>query len=215
MRTSTLENAIAVLWTYTVMQDDDRVTDVGIVLGCHDTHVARHAATLYGAGRFPLLVTTGRASTQTRALFPEGEARRFASIAREHGVPYDRIIVEPSALNTQDNVVATRDVIAARGMTVTSATLVTRPYHARRALLTAARHWPEVSWGTATGEPNVDEYCERLSRDRVLSYLVGEIRRLVVYGERGMLDLDAAIPADVYAALDILAAHGYAGRPIP
>jgi uncharacterized SAM-binding protein YcdF (DUF218 family) len=50
-------------------------------------------------------------------------------------VPPGRILTEPAATNTQENVEASRRLPADRPLT--TATLVTRSYHARQALLTA------------------------------------------------------------------------------
>lgn len=212
MPIAVIDDAARVLWDYTLLPDDRRITDVGIALGCHDTNVARHAAGLFRAGRFPLLVTSGAVSSATRALYPEGEGRRFARIAVEHGVAPARILVEATATNTQENIEATRRLLA--GWRLAAATLVTRPYHARRALLTARLRWPDVAWGVATGEPGFAPYADRLGCDRVLTYLAGEVHRLIIYAERSLLAADDPVPDKVRMALAILAEHGYAPRPV-
>lgn len=212
MPTSFLDEATEVLWNYSMLPDDGRITDAAIVLGCHDTGVPTHAAALFHIGKFPLLVMTGAVSHKTRDLYPEGEAHRFARIAAEHGVPPDRILVEPTATNTQENIEASRRLLADRPLT--AATLVTRPYHARRALLTARLRWPEVEWGVATGEPSFAPYAEQLGRDRVLTYLAGEVHRLMVYRGQSLLAPDDPVPDEVPAALAVLDEHGFTPRPV-
>lgn len=207
-----LDEATEVLRNYTMLPNDGRITDAGIALGCHDTGVPTHAAALFQARQFPLLVTTGAVSHQTRDLYPEGEAHRFARIAAERGVPPDRILVEPTATNTQENIEASRRLLAERPLT--TATLVTRPYHARRALLTARLRWPEIGWGVATWETRFGPYAERLGRDRVLSYLAGEVHRLMVYRGQSLLAPDDPVPDEVRAALVVLDEHGYTPRPV-
>ncbi|MEN4475744.1 YdcF family protein [Mycolicibacterium cosmeticum] len=212
MLTGRAYTAAAVLWDYTACRDDGTPTDIAIVLGCHDRAVPAHAAELFSQGRFPWLIMTGA----PRKEIPEGEAICFAREAYRAGVCPPRVFIEPTATNTEENITASRKLANQRHLPSTTATLVTRPYHQRRAIMTARRHWPEIQWSTSAKPEDIGTYCQRLGdTERVLNNLVGEVQRIEAYSKRGMLDNRVTLPATVAAAVKVLNAEGYPGRPFP
>lgn len=99
-----------------------------VAFGGRDPAVARHAAQLWLRGHAPLLVVSGgNPYGDGRA-----EAAAFASIAHRAGVPPERVIVEPHARHTGDNVVFSLAALAARGHRVDRLLAVSWPPAARR-----------------------------------------------------------------------------------
>ncbi|MFE7227005.1 YdcF family protein [Nocardioides sp. NPDC057577] len=211
MPPTVLEDA-RVLWDFHQIHDDPRTTDVAIALGSHDIGVADHAAELFHAGRFPLIVFTGANAPTTMKDFPRGEAVQFAERAEELGVPRSAILVEPRARNTGQNITYSRQLLADQKISVVSGTLICRPYQQRRAYATAQKEWPDLDIVCSARTQELEPYIASIgSEKRVLDMLVGDTQRLWVYAEKGF-----AAPQDVdertRAAYARLVAAGYTSR---
>lgn len=201
-----------ILWDFHQMPDEGRATDIGIGLGSHDIGVAEHAADLHQKGRFPVVVFTGANSPTTVERFPWGEAVHFTDRAQELGVPLQAIIVEPRATNTSENFRFTRDLLAARDMEVSSATIISKPYQQRRAWATARKVWPSLDLVCSARWLGLEEYIESIADpDRVLNMLVGDTQRLWVYAEAGFA-VPVQVPVVVRAAYDRLVDAGLTRR---
>ena len=88
------------IWDYHQLGHKPRPCSAAIGLGSHDLGVATHAADLYLAGLFPVLVFSGGNSPTTADVFPRGEAVHYAEHTTDLGVPSSAIIIEPRAANT-------------------------------------------------------------------------------------------------------------------
>ncbi|MFB9931113.1 YdcF family protein [Amycolatopsis halotolerans] len=203
---------VQTLWDYHDLHHELRSTDVGIGLGSHDLGVATYAAELYQRGCFPKIVFTGANAPTTVARFPRGEAVHYREHAVELGVPDDAILVEPTARNTGDNIERSRELLAARGIKVNSATLISRPYQQRRAYATCKKLWPEVEVRCASQPLPLDEYLQSIGDvDRVINMLVGDTQRISVYAQRGFA-IPQDVPKEVQRAFERLVASGYTAR---
>ena len=201
---------VRTLWDYHDLRHEPRRCDAGIGLGSRDPGVAVHAAELFHAGRFPLVVFTGANAPTTVERFPRGEAVHYREIALELGVPDEVILVEPEARNTGENVEFTRRLLA--GREIRSVTLVTRPYQQRRAYATAKRLWPGVDIVCASKAVSFEEHLTgEEDADRVISMLVGETQRITAYAARGFA-IPQHVPDGVERAFGRLAAAGFTQR---
>lgn len=213
MLSQDLHADVRTLWDYHDLRHEPRRSDAGIGLGSRDPGVAVHAAELFHAGRFPLLVFTGANAPTTVARFPRGEAVHYREIALELGVPDEAILVEPAARNTGENIVFTRALLA--GREIRSVTLVTRPYQQRRAYATAKRLWPGVDIACASKAASFEDHLTgEEDADRVISMLVGETQRITEYAARGFA-IPQHVPAGVERAFGRLAAAGFTQRLLP
>lgn len=209
---STVLDDARVLWEFHQIPDEPRPTDVAIALGSHDIGVAEHTADLFHAGRFPLIVFTGANAPTTMQDFPRGEAVQFAERAEELGVPRSAILVEPRATNTGENLTYSRELLAEHTISVSSATMISRPYQQRRAYATAEKLWPELDVVCSARTQDLGAYIASIgSEKRVLDMLVGDTQRLWVYAEKGF-----AAPQEIddrtMAAYERLVAAGYTSR---
>ncbi|MBE1535443.1 YdcF family protein [Actinomadura algeriensis] len=194
-----------ILWDHLVLADPLSKADVILALGCHDTRVAVHAARLWHEGRAPLLVVSGGRGKITSG-WAEPEARVFARVAREHGVPERALLLEETAANTGENITATRRLLDGRGVAVRSGILVAKPYMTRRSLATARRQWAEVEWTVAAPEAGFDAHGD--DERRFIELMVGDLQRMVVYADRGF-QVPMPVPAAAWAAYEELVRLGY------
>ncbi|MEU0793904.1 YdcF family protein [Amycolatopsis sp. NPDC005961] len=205
-----LDADVRTLWDYHDLRHEPRRSDAGIGLGSRDPGVAVHAAELFHAGRFPLVVFTGANAPTTVERFPRGEAVHYREIALELGVPDEAILVEPAARNTGENIVFTRKLLAERE--IRSVTLVTRPYQQRRAYATAKRLWPGIDIVCASKAASFEDHLSgEEDADRVISMLVGETQRITEYAARGFV-VPQVVPPVVERAFGRLAAAGFTQR---
>ncbi|WP_243711404.1 YdcF family protein [Actinomadura sp. KC216] len=205
---------VETLWDYHDMHHAIRLSDVGIGLGSHDLGVATFTAELYQRGMFPRIVFTGANAPTTIERFPRGEAVHYREHALQLGVPAKAVLVEPNATNTGQNIEFTRKLLTDHGIEVRSAILVSRPYQQRRAYSTAKKVWPELEIICASRPLSLDEYIASIGDvTRVISMLVGDTQRIMIYPERGFA-IPQEIPPEVEAAYERLVEAGFTSRLI-
>ncbi|EGR52895.1 uncharacterized protein TRIREDRAFT_102890 [Trichoderma reesei QM6a] len=179
-----------------------------------DTRIAAHAAQLYLDGIAPYLIFSGDSGVLTKGLFAEPEAVVFAAIAREMGVPDDRIIVEPRARNTGENVRFTYDMLREKGLLEElkrSLVLVQKPYMERRTYATFRKQWPDQRTLFTVSSPDLSfgEYPDaRNPRELVTSIMVGDLVRIKEYPARGF-QIEQEIPDEVWEAGKRLVEAGF------
>jgi len=202
-----------VLWRYHQLGHDLEQADAVLVLCSHDTAVAERGAQLVLDGWAPLLIFAGGLGAITRHIWSRPEADQFAEVARAMGVPADRILVENRSTNTGENVAFTRRLLAERGLDPTSFIVVQKPYMERRSYATFRKVWPEKRVIVTSPRVSLDEYLEKysnetLSRDDVISIMVGDLQRIRLYPAKGF-QIPQEIPAEVLDAYRELVALGY------
>ena len=201
------------LWDYHHMNHRLEGAEAVLVLCSHDTAVAERGAQLYLEGWAPLLVFSGGLGGITKNLWSEPEAELFARVAREMGVPEERILVETRSTNTGENVRLTRKLLEERGLDPESFILVQKPYMERRAYATFRRYWPEKRAVVTSPQFSFEEYLKNhsngaLSEDEVVCIMVGDLQRIRLYPGKGF-QIPQEIPDEVWAAYEELVAAGY------
>jgi hypothetical protein len=82
-------------------------------------------------------------------------------------------------------VVFSRQLLAETGVTPRRAIAVQKPYMERRTLATFAARWPELgSWSRRRSSTST-RTRRAAPRDDVVQIMVGDLQRLIVYGEKG------------------------------
>jgi DUF218 domain len=204
-----------IVWDYHHVGHALREADCIVALGSHDTRVAERAAELFLGGWAPLLVCSGHLGSLTSGTWTRSEAEIFGDIAVDRGVPRDRILLESCSTNTGENVDFTRQLLAERNLTPRRAIAVQKPYMERRTLATFATRWPELDLVVTSPQIGFEDYATgEIARDDVIHIMVGDLQRLIVYGEKGW-SAPQQIPAEVMAAYEGLVAAGYAKRLLP
>jgi hypothetical protein len=210
-----VERWARVVWDYHHVNHTLAPADCIMALGSHDTRVAERAAELFLAGWAPWLVLSGNLGALTSGMWTRPEAEIFADVAASLGVPRDRMVIENRSTNTGENVVFMRALLEERGIRPRTAIAVQKPYMERRTLATFQQRWPELEVVVTSPQSSFDEYPnESISRDDVIYIMVGDLQRLVLYGEKGW-SAPVELPPDVREAFLKLVEAGYTGRLIP
>jgi uncharacterized SAM-binding protein YcdF (DUF218 family) len=201
------------IWNYHQLHHELAKADAILVLCSHDTAVAVRGAELFLAGWAPLLVFSGGLGAITRRLWHEPEADKFAGIAIEMGVPRDRILIENRSTNTGENVLFTKELLAARRLDPQRFILVQKPYMERRSYATFKRHWPEKDVIVTSPRVSFDEYVSSysnhtLSSHDVIAIMVGDLQRIRLYPTKGF-QIPQDIPDEVWSAFEELVGAGY------
>src|SRR5688572_17908253 len=204
------------IWHYHLMNHQLIQADVILVLCSHDTRVAERGAELFHEGWAPLVIFSGGLGTITKDIWDEPEADQFAKVAIGLGVPKDKILVENRSSNTGENIVFTRQLLADKEIDPQKFILVQKPYMERRSFATFKKLWPEKEVVVTSPQVSFDEYLDHyankdLSRDEVISIMVGDLHRIKLYPEKGF-QIQQEIPDDVWAAYEVLVQAGYNHR---
>ena len=146
-------------------------------------------------------------------LWNEPEANQFAEIAIRLGVPPEKILIENRSTNTGENVLFTKQLLAEKGIDPHTFIVVQKPYMERRSYATFKKLWPEKELRVTSPRVSLDEYLakysnEELSKDDVVSIMVGDLQRLRVYPGKGF-QIPQEIPDDVWRAYEELVEAGF------
>ena len=193
--------------------------DLMLVFGTNDLRVATFAADLYHRGMAPLAQITGGIAHQGDLLatpWDRPEAVIFAGEMTRLGVPAARILIEPCATNTAENVRLARAMVEARGEPRPShAIAVVKPFMQRRVAATMAVHWPELPCRLASWDTSFAGSCTpELSLEMIAHILLGDLQRIWVYAARGW-SAPQPVPPEVRRAFDRLVELGYRDHLLP
>jgi uncharacterized SAM-binding protein YcdF (DUF218 family) len=212
---ATIDRDARLIWDYHHVQHTLARADCIIVLGSHDTRVAERGAEVFLAGWAPLIVFSGNLGALTSDIWTRPEAEIFAEVAQAKGVPRDRMLLEPRATHTGENVSFSRALLAQRGIHPRRVIAVQKPYMERRTLATFRQRWPEVDVIVTSPQIAFDDYPSGdIRREDVIHIMLGDLQRLMVYGEKGW-SARQDVPADVQAAFERLVQAGYTRRLLP
>ena len=201
------------IWHYHQMNHQLEKADVILVLCSHDRRVAERGAQLLLDEWAPLLIFSGGLGSITKHLWTETEAEQFAQIAVEMGVTKESILIENQSTNTGENIRFTKQLLAEHQIDPERFILVQKPYMERRSFATFRKLLPEKQVLVTSPQVTFDEYLESyahssLSKDDVISIMVGDLQRIRVYAERGF-QIQQEIPGEVWSAYEELVVAGY------
>ncbi|KAK0385650.1 hypothetical protein NLU13_6827 [Sarocladium strictum] len=181
-----------------------------------DTRVAAYAAHLYHSELAPWLIFSGRVGALTSGRWKDAEAAVFARIAAALGVPEDKIIIEPEATNTGENIRFTDKILRERGIEVRRLLLVQKPYMERRTYATFRKQWPDETTEFEVTSPQIewDEYCDEDNpQELVIGIMLGDLVRVREYPKLGF-QIEQEIPDEVWDAGQRLIKAGF-GTHLP
>lgn len=204
---------LQVIWDYLGMHQIPEKADVIVGFGNFNTDIARRAAQLYLQGYAPKVLFTGGLGRNTEGLLPEPEARRFARVAMECGVPEKDILLEDRSTNTKENIEFTRRLLDESGIPHHHILGVHQPFMERRITAAMGVYWPELSFRVTSPQVTVAEYLERakqqgISENASVSVIVGDFQRMDLYAKKGY-QLPQDIPEQAWQAFRELVAMGY------
>lgn len=176
---------------FVFVEDAPEQADVIFVPGASRPEHALRAAELYQAGLAPYVLPSGRFPKEAgrflgvkerfRAEYPgafESEWDFLKHVLMRAGVPEEAILREDQSTFTWENAILSRRVTDAMGLTVRTAILCCKSFHARRALLYYQAAFPETRFlvcpAALPGYGREDWYLTEKGRAVVL----GEVARL-------------------------------------
>lgn len=203
------------IWDYHHLDHPLEKADCILVQGSHDLRVAERGAQLFLEGWATLLIFSGGLGNLTAGMWDEPEADKFARVARQMGVPAERILIENQSTNTGENVQFTRQLLAKHELDPQKFIAVQKPYMERRTYATFRKVWPQKEVIVTSPQISFDTYpTTEISQDKVIHVMVGDLQRIKLYPEKGF-QIYQEIPADIWEAYEILVELGYTENLIP
>lgn len=180
--------------------------DAVIGFGHFDLRIPQRCGELYMKGYTRKIIFTGGSGSGTADL-GKAEAVTFREELEQSypAIPAEMVIVETTSTNTSENVQFTARKLAYRYPDFTfenqirSIIIVANAYRQRRVWLTCRKNLPQVAFYNMP-PPTTFEQELRLFSEKEFDFielLVGEIARLIRYGEAGYI-LKEAIPQKIY-----------------
>jgi len=211
MNQSAIDKDALILWEYLQLHQPLRKSDAIFVLCSMDTRVASRAAELFKAGFGNYLLISGGSGKLTKDIFSKPEAQVFADIAKDAGVPNDKIIIEDKSTNTGENVRFTYNLLVKKALEPQSLILVQKPYMERRTYATFMKQWPGPLPKITVTSPQIsyqDYFNHVCPRELVLNVMVGDMQRIKEYARLG-LQIEQEIPDNVWQAYQRLVSAGF------
>src|SRR3989344_3008579 len=196
-----------IIWDYMLMHQELRPMDAIFALGSNDTRVAERSAELYHQKYAPYVIFSG--ANGKESYLSKTEAEEFADIAIAKGVPEEKIIKEPFATNTGDNVLFVKKLLKEKGFGFNSFLLVQKPYMERRTYATFRKQWPEAECIVTSPNVSFEMYAtEERYKNRWVDVMVGDLYRIKEYPSRGF-QISQDIPPEVLDAYEKLLELGH------
>lgn len=201
------------LWNYHNISRKLSSVNNSIIIGfgSYDLRVAEHCAMLFNLGTNNRIIFTGKNGNWTVDLWGHDciEAELFAEHV-ETLVPKENILLEKEARNLGENVLFSKKIIDTLGLKFENIILVTKPNTTRRAYATALALYPEIEGKLHISSPdyNLNNISPVISEKNVISELVGDLERIIVYPQKGF-QINQEVPKEVINAYLRLKKHGY------
>lgn len=198
-----------ILWDYNNLNQPIKKSDAILVLGSNDTRVAKRGAELFLQGFAPYMIFSGNVGRLSKNAFNKPEAEIFAGVAVRMGVPMDKIIIENTSTNTEENITFTRKLLEEKGLKFKSFIVVQIPYTCRRAYATFKKQWSNVDIIITAPLISFADYPNDLiSKDDIINISVGDTQRVKIYSQKGFL-IEQEMPEEVRSAFEELVKRGF------
>ena len=125
------------------VKDSPVPVDFAFVLGSPTLSSIEPAIELYRENKTSWIMISGHGPLLQNGTPSEAEIYRNYAVSK--GVPASQILIETRATNTKENFLFTRDVIESQfgWNNIRRVSISGKPFHMRRALMTARAHWPK------------------------------------------------------------------------
>ncbi len=167
------------------LEDRPAPVDLCFVLGCPTPTNMEPAIDLYRQRMAPVIMISGHGPRPQE--IPESKLFRDYAVAR--GVPAEAMVLETAASNTRENFAFSAPIIAERfgWDRIRRVALVAKPYHMRRAVMTARRQWPAHLrlLAAPSREPGDFPAATWWQTEAGRSYIFTELRAIGTYALQG------------------------------
>lgn len=209
--------ALSLLWDYMQLHEAPEKASCIVGLGCYNTDIPRRAAELYFDGFAPKILFSGGLGRNTKSMWVDSEAQRFAEIALSLGVPAQDILLEDKSSNTAENILFTKALLSAHGISG-NLLVIHKPYMQRRVKAAWGVYWPDCHITMTSFPQTMEEYFAHPgATDHAPAFtanmMVGDFQRILVYPEKGY-QLPQEVPEDVMKAYEYLVSRGFTEQMI-
>lgn len=206
-----VQAAVETLWDYHRLGHVLEPAEIILVFGSSDLRVATQAAELWDAGYAPRILFSGGRGRMTQG-WAETEAAAMARVAREAGIPEERLILEEMASNTGENIRFSRQLLQSRGLLPRTAIVVQKPYMERRTHAALEVQWPELACIATSPPLEFADYCSKdLPAELVIAAVAGDFQRILDYPALGFASPQPVTP-EALAAYELLVRAGYVSQ---
>lgn len=167
------------------LKDDPSPVDLCFVLGSASISSVLPAVDLYLSGLTPKILISGHGPLPEQ----EPECEIYKAYAVKYGVPESAILLERRATSTLENFTLSKAVIESSigWQNVKRVALSAKPFHMRRALMTARMHWPAhinylMQPSAHPEDPPAESWWQSEYGRR---FVLSELRAIGVYGLEG------------------------------
>lgn len=164
------------------LKDEPAPVDLCFVLGSPSISSILPAVALYQKGLTPKILISGHGPQKDSV----AEWQVYRDYAMANGVPESAILVEKQASNTLENFTFSKVVIEQElgWENLHKIALVAKPFHMRRALMTAARQWPahlqySMQPSNAPDDPPAETWWQTPSGR---NFVLAELKAIGTYG---------------------------------
>ena len=172
-----------ILWNYNRVPTRPAVdADLLIVMGTNDLGVPKYAARIISECRFKAIIATGGVHHDLSLhgeYFGGIEADVFKREMLQQGCNDETVILETAAKNTGDNITLSEEIASKLGYNIKSGLLLHTPTMQRRALATAEKQWPSVSWRVNCEDISFEDYIQNLNFEKFVNGVVGDSYRIL------------------------------------
>ena len=183
-----VRECVYTLWDYMNLHMKPEKAEVIVGFGCYNEEIALRCAELYQQGYAPWVLFTGGLGRNTKQMWTQPEARRFAALAAAAGVPEEKILIEDQSTNSAENILFTRKILEEMG--IHRILGVHKPFMERRVFAAMGVYWPKAEFTVTSPQVSPEEYIrlsekQGIDEHRVIAILAGDYQRIRVYAEKG------------------------------
>lgn len=179
-----------------------------IVLGSNDPTVALRFRAIQTAFISDVIVFSGNTGRNTDGLYEKTEAESFYDIARPYIPSGARVIIEPSATNTAENISFSFKQMERHEIFPDSVLLIQKPTMNLRAYATAEKLYPSVDFLVDSPDLSFEDYALSYGgEEKLLTNVVGNVSRVLLYSKRGYMS-PQTVPAQVAQSYHFLIEEG-------
>lgn len=180
-----------------------------IVLGSNDPTVALRFRDMEPAFISDVIVFSGNTGRNTNGLYEKTEAETFRDIACPY-IPFNaKVIIEPCATNTAENISFSFGQMARHGIFPDSVLLIQKPTMNLRAYATARKLFPSVDFKVDSPGMSFEEYAISYGdQEKLLTNVVGNVSRVLLYSKRGHM-IAQTVPEHVTQSYYYLIKEGF------
>ncbi len=203
--------SLKVIWNY--MNLNQKITKCDIIIGCGCTNleIPTKCAQLYHEGYAPKILFVGGYGKITKNAFKKPEALLFKEIALKEGVNKKDIYVETKSTNTGDNFKNALKIIKKYNLKANKVLIVHNKFNERRTISCAKTILKDKELYITSPDSTFKEFIKKLESKNisdVISNIVGDIERIMVYPEFGW-QVKNKVPKSVLNAYNYLISLGF------